>query len=111
MRYVIIIILSLLIYSCKTTKPPVPPVLRPPVIDYVIRWKSNGEMGVVNYMVQRSPTKSRWSTLATIMPRYLADSNWYSFTLPTTKTAYFYRILANMNKKKTYQTNPIFIKP
>lgn len=58
------------------------------------KWKTGNEAFVVSYEVKQSADQAVWSTIKTILPSKLPDSNWYSYILPT--GAYYYKVVANM---------------
>lgn len=70
------------------------------------KWTTNNELGVVSYEVQISPDQNTWSSLITVQPTKLKDSNSYSYSIPATQS--FFRIKANM-LGNTYYTNAILL--
>lgn len=70
-------------------------------------WKTNSEIGVKNYEVQKSTDQLNWQSIATINPNKLPDGNSYSYQLPQINL--YYRIQANMDGG-TYLSNIIFPK-
>lgn len=109
-RYAIIF---LILVSCKTAKPVVTNSARSNVVasvPYTATWICKNEMFVVNYKLQKNKTngKSGWVTIATFLPKNLLDSSKYTYALPKTSIANYYRVLANC-VKGTYTTLSIFL--
>lgn len=97
-------LLLIILISCKTVKPVIIDEARPSATNaYMTYWKSKGhEYGVVNYKIQRSRNNKTWTTLSTIPPKFLPDSNTYIFTLPKTSLSNYYRLIATMLNNKTF---------
>lgn len=108
-KYSHIILLSVLI-SCATTKPPIGERPIPiPYVPYIVTWKCKPyEYGVISYKLQKSTNNKSWTTVTTIPPKNLPDSNIYTYTLPKTSTANYWRIYITMKKPpKIKQTDYI----
>lgn len=109
MRKYAIILLGLI--SCKTTQPTQPVIAVRPVVTtpYVATWVCKHENFVISYKLQKNKTNGTagWTTIATFTPKN-KDSAVYTFTLPKTGIANYYRVSATM-KKGTYTTLSIFL--
>lgn len=119
LKYMILIIFI----SCNSTKNtgtvtilgrPIKPI----VYNDTFVFRSNSEIGVTGYQIQRSPTKTRWTTIVPVTPKFQKDSNWYAVPLPPVNSSYYYRLVSTLdiplpkNKRKTitYTKDPVYIK-
>ena len=83
----------------------------PTYVPYVIYFKTNAEIGVVSYKIQRSTNNKTWSQIGLpFLPIQQRDSNWYQVILPNTKTAYYYRQVSVMTGGGVYNSNPFYFK-
>lgn len=118
----IIACVVLILFSCSTTRKTDTGTiesrpLKPVMFSDTFVFKSNSEIGVISYQIQRSPTKSRWTTVVDVTPKLRKDSNWYIIPLPPVNVTYYYRLIANLEvslsktkkKKVTYTQDPVFI--
>jgi hypothetical protein len=78
-------------------------------VPYVFNWKSNAELGVVSYKVQRSYNNHNWVTMTNLLPKFKPDSNLYQVNLPNTKYPYYYKIVAVM-VNGSYSSTPIYLR-
>lgn len=100
----------LILLSCKAIQPSAIFQLRSSIsyTPYKINWVSKNELFVINYRAQRSKNNKTWSTIATILPKSMSDSNAYSYPLAKTSASYYYRVLANCTKG-TFNTPSFFL--
>lgn len=102
----------LIFFSCKTVQPIVNNAARSNIvaIPYVVTWVCKNEKFVLNYKLQKNKTnnKSGWTTIGTVLPKNLPDSNKYTYILPKTSIANYYRVIANCTKG-TFNTTSIYL--
>lgn len=74
--------------------------------DYITKWETSKEDGVMNYEVQSSPNKINWSVFSTVLPKK-KDYNYYSVTLP--RSSLYFRVVSKLQGNNSFATKPIFL--